>query len=91
MAVNLGGKVTKLEFVERGFKALLMGNDVRDLLYRTGVEIANDAGPGFAPHPFYGQRAGRVMVTVDAETDEARALEATEKTLTRAALKRREI
>lgn len=80
-----GSKACRIEFLSKGFKTLLMSPEMKDALYRVSSDIARDAGEGFAAHPFYATRAGRVMVTVDAVTPEARESEATTKVLTRAA------
>ena len=85
-----GSKTCRLEFLSDGFKKLLMGDEVRDLVYRNAQAIATDAGDGFTASVFYGRgAAGRVMATVDAVTDEAREAEATDKVLTRAATRKR--
>lgn len=92
MAKTYGSKTCRIEFLSSGFKALLMGPEVKDTVYRTADLIAKEAGDGFTARTFYGRGpAGRVMATVDADTYEAREREATEKVLTRAATRRREI
>ena len=92
MAKTYGSNVCRVEFIESGFKQLLMGHEVRDTVYRVADSMAKDAGDGFTARVFYGRgAAGRVMATVDADTPRARELEATEKVLTIAATKRREV
>ena len=85
-----GNKTCRIEFLSSGFRDLLMGDGVRDEVYRDAQAIARDAGEGFEAKLFYGKgAAGRVMATVDAETEEARKAEATDKVLTRAATRTR--
>ena len=92
MAQTYGNKTCQLEFLSDGFKKLLMGDEVRELVYGTAKAIATDAGDGFTASVFYGRgAAGRVMATVDADTPEAMRAEATDKVLSRAALRRREV
>ena len=92
MAKTYGNDVCRIEFLESGFKALLMGTEVRDTVYRVANDMARDAGEGFTARTFYGRgAAGRVMATVDADTPEAREREAVDKVLTRAATVRRAV
>ena len=92
MAKLYGSKTCRLEFLSDGFKKLLMSDEVRDTVYRTAHAIATDAGDGFTARTFYGRgAAGRVMATVDADTPEAQMAEATDKVLSRAAHRRREV
>lgn len=86
-----GSQTCRVEFLSKGFKALLMSKEMHETVYQVSKAIATDAGEGFEAHPFYGRTAGRVMATVDAVTDEAREAEATHKALTRAARKTREV
>ena len=92
MARTYGNDACRIEFLSSGFKALLMGAEVRDTVYRVASDMARDAGDGFTPRIFYGRgAAGRVMATVDADTPQAREREAIDKVLTRAATVRREV
>ena len=92
MGKTYGNKVCRVEFLESGFKALLMGPEVRETIYGVSDSIAKEAGDGFTARVFYARGpAGRVMATVDADTPEAREREATDKVLTMAATRRREI
>ncbi len=92
MGKTYGTDVCRVEFLESGFKQLLMSDEMRDTVYRVANDMARDAGEGFTARTFYGRgRAGRIMATVDADTPEAREREATEKVLTRAATVRREV
>lgn len=85
-----GNKYCRVEFLSSGFKAMLMSKEMLDTVYRAADGIARDAGEGFTARTFYGRgAAGRVMATVDADTDEARRAEATDKVLTRAATRQR--
>lgn len=95
MAKLYGSKTCQLEFLSDGFRQLLYSDEVRDVTYRTGKAIAADAGDGFAVDVVYGKSGGgtrgRVLVFVEAVTPEAREAEATDKVLTRAAHRRREV
>jgi len=90
--INLSGKaVQKVVFNSKGFKALLTSEEMKKAVDSVGQQIAQDAGDGFTAHPFLGSRAGRWMVTVDADTEESREAEAADKVLSRAYPKQRSI
>lgn len=85
MGKAYGSKECRIEFNSSGFKALLMSREMLDAVYSAARNMAETAGDGFSARTFYATRAGRVMATVDADTDEARKAEATQKALSRAA------
>ena len=87
-----GNDTCRIEFLSDGFRALLMGDGVKQTVYQLAQDIAADAGDGFTAKYFYGRgKAGRVMATVDAETPEARRAQASDKVLSMAAVKPRSV
>lgn len=75
-------KVTKIEFNSAAFAALLQSPPVRADIERRANAIAQAAGEGVGVRVTTGRT--RVRATVMTETYEARAREATDKTLTSA-------
>ena len=93
MAQTYGNKTVQIEFLSSGFKKLLFSREIRETVYRTAQAIARDAGDGFMPSVYYARQyaGGRIVGTVFANTPEAMRAEATDKVLSRAALRRREV
>lgn len=86
-----GSKTCRVEFLSKGFRRLLMGEGVTQTVYSLAQQIARDAGDGFEPGVFRGNRAGRAIGTVNAVTQEAREAQAERKVLHVAAVKPRSI
>lgn len=79
-------KKFRLELLPEGFTELLTSREVTDDLQARGRRIAAAAGSGFEPTTFRGRYGGspRTIVTVSAQTAEARRAEARSRALTRA-------
>ena len=87
-----GNDTCRVQFLESGFRQLLASQEVRDVVLVAANAIAADAGEGFEVKPFRAnQRDGRIMAKVEADTPKARRAEATDKVLSAAAFRRREV
>ena len=83
--------ITKIEFVDSGFKAILSSDGCREIVEEKTNEIADRAngnntrgGEGFAPNVIYGGRAGRYVGFVSTTDKQSKIAETEDSALSRA-------
>jgi hypothetical protein len=83
------GKITKIEFIDAGFKAILATEETKNLVSEITDQIAVEANAngscdGFRPRTIYGNRAHRYIGFVTSTTNKSAVAESENKALTRA-------
>lgn len=85
------GKITKIEFVSEGFKAIFASEGCRELVEEKTNEIADRAnanntrgGEGFASSVIYGSKAGRYIGFVSTTDNQSKIAESEDSALSRA-------
>lgn len=74
----------KIEFIDAGFKAILLSDEVYNLVKTSGQTVAARAGDGFSAKTMKGYWGSRWVSFVSADTAKARREEAEHKVLSRA-------
>lgn len=81
-----GAKIEKIEFIDQGFRDLLLCDGTKDMIVDKAAQIAIRAGEGFSYDVVQGYGGSRWIAFIHSDTKEAAKEEAENKVLSGAVL-----
>ena len=76
-----GARIDKIEFIDQGFRDLLLCNGTKDMIVNKAGQIATRAGEGFSYDVVQGYNGTRWIAFIHSDTPEAAKEEAENKIL----------
>lgn len=77
----MGAKVEKIEFIDEGFREILLSGGTKELISSKAAQIASRAGEGFSSEVMVGYNGSRWIAFVHSDDKEAAKEEAENKIL----------